>query len=175
VVETIQQNHICHLVMAPADVDDAVRRAVVDQGCRAVEAIDGVGIFGIESFLTDDGSVLMNEMAPRPHNSGHYTIEGCVTSQFENHVRAVMDWPLGSTELRAPAVVMANILGRHDESGMVANYSEVLAHTQAHLHIYGKEHSRKGRKLGHVTALADTIEEAVRRARGMEETVKFGG
>jgi 5-(carboxyamino)imidazole ribonucleotide synthase len=175
VVETIQRDHICHLVLAPAQVDAAVQEAVIDQARRAVESIDGIGIFGIELFMTADDAVVLNEMAPRPHNSGHYTIEGCVTSQFENHIRAIMGWPLGSTELRAPAVVMANILGRRDESGVVANYPEVLATTGAHLHIYGKAQSRTGRKMGHVTALAETMEEAVRLATEMEEAVEFGG
>jgi 5-(carboxyamino)imidazole ribonucleotide synthase len=114
-------------------------------------------------------------MAPRPHNSGHYTIEGCATSQFENHIRAVMGWPLGPTDLRAPGVAMVNILGRGDGSGAVGNYEEVLAIPHAHLHIYGKEHSRRGRKMGHVTALAQTTEKALRIASEAERLVRFGG
>ena len=168
VVETIQRNHICHLVLAPAQVDEAVQDAVIDQSRRAVESIDGIGIFGIELFMTADGAVVLNEMAPRPHNSGHYTIEGCVTSQFENHIRAIMGWPLGSTELRAPAVVMANILGRRDESGAVANYPQVLGTTGAHLHIYGKAQSRPGRKMGHFTVRDATVELALARARELK-------
>jgi 5-(carboxyamino)imidazole ribonucleotide synthase len=175
VVETIQENHICHLVIAPAEVDEGVKNAVIDSACRAVESIDGVGIFGIELFVTADGSVLLNEMAPRPHNSGHYTIEGCTTSQFENHIRAVMGWPLGSTDLRAPGVVMANILGRSNSTGVVRNYAAVLAHRSAHLHIYGKTESRIGRKMGHVTVLADSPGDALRIAQEAEESVEFGG
>ncbi len=175
VVETVQQNHICHYVTAPAPIDDETADAALAYACRSVEAIDGVGTFGVELFLTTSGGLLVNEMAPRPHNSGHYTIEGCVTSQFENHVRAVMGLPLGSSELRAPAVAMANILGRADESGTVKNYHEILSEPTAHLHIYGKETSRTGRKMGHVTVLAATPEEALRLARETEERVKFGG
>jgi 5-(carboxyamino)imidazole ribonucleotide synthase len=175
VVETVQQNHICHYVTAPAMIDTATADAALAYACRSVEAIDGVGTFGVELFLTASGGLLVNEMAPRPHNSGHYTIEGCVTSQFENHVRAVMGLPLGSSELRAPAVAMANILGRADESGTVKNYHEILAEPRVHLHIYGKQTSRTGRKMGHVTALAATAEEALRVARVTEERVKFGG
>ncbi len=174
VVETIQHNHICHYVLAPAEADPAILDQAAMVAQRAVEAIDGVGIFGVELFLTDDGAVLFNEMAPRPHNSGHYTIEGCVTSQFENHIRAIMGWPLGATDLLAPAVVMANILGRGDASGTVANYGTVLMERSAHLHIYGKTSERNGRKMGHVTALGETIEQAMRIARSTEERVVFG-
>ncbi len=173
VVETVQENHICRVVSAPASVDEGAIGLAVEYARRAVEAIDGVGIFGVELFLTGDGEILVNEMAPRPHNSGHYTIEGCVTSQYENHIRAVMGWPLGSTELRAPGVAMVNILGRHDGSGAVANYHEVLADPTVHLHLYGKAESRRGRKMGHVTALADSVEEAIRRASEAERRVRF--
>jgi 5-(carboxyamino)imidazole ribonucleotide synthase len=173
VVETVQEHHICHLVAAPARVAPEVARRAVEYATRAVEAIDGVGIFGVELFVTAGGDVLVNEMAPRPHNSGHYTIEGCVTSQFENHIRAVMGWPLGSTELRAPGVAMVNILGRGDESGAVGDFPAALANPRAHVHIYGKSSSRKGRKMGHVTVLAGTLDEAIREAEEAERAVRF--
>lgn len=172
-VETVQHRHICHLVSVPARVDDVVARRAIEYACGAVEAIHGVGIFGVELFVTADGGVLVNEMAPRPHNSGHYTLEGCATSQFENHIRAVMGWPLGSTELRAPAVAMVNILGRGDESGAVADYAAVLANPRAHLHIYGKHASRAGRKMGHVTVLAQSLDEAITEAEATEKSVRF--
>lgn len=174
VVETVQENHICHLVTAPALIEESSRVAAERIGRAAVEAIDGIGIFGIELFMTGDGAILLNEMAPRPHNSGHYTIEGCITSQFENHVRAVMGWPLGAADLRAPGVAMANILGRRSSGGEVANYHTVLREPTAHLHIYGKAESRPGRKMGHVTALADSVEEAARIAQDVERSVNFG-
>jgi len=173
VAQTIQQNHICHYVLAPAGVDEGVAARARAIAQRAVESIDGVGVFGVELFLCPDNSVLFNEVAPRPHNSGHYTIEGCVTSQFENHIRAILGWPLGSTDLRAPSVVMANILGRGDASGTVANYPEVLANPTAHIHIYGKAHERKGRKMGHVTVLAGSLDEAFRIAQETEGHVMF--
>jgi 5-(carboxyamino)imidazole ribonucleotide synthase len=172
--ETIQKNHICHIVSVPAQVDAAVEQAALEYARRAVEAIDGVGIFGIELFLTADGKVLVNEMAPRPHNSGHYTIEGCMTSQFENHIRAIMGWPLGSASLRAPAVAMVNILGRSNGPGNVADYAAALQHPTAHLHIYGKEEERIGRKMGHVTAMADSVQEAIAIAQEAEGAVRFG-
>jgi 5-(carboxyamino)imidazole ribonucleotide synthase len=172
-VETVQEHHICHLVSVPARVSESVAADALDYARRAVEAIDGVGIFGIELFVTADGSVVVNEMAPRPHNSGHYTIEGCVTSQFENHIRAIMGWPLGSTELRAPGVAMVNILGRTSESGAVGDFPAALVNPRAHLHIYGKSESRAGRKMGHVTVLAETVEEAITEAEEAERSVRF--
>jgi 5-(carboxyamino)imidazole ribonucleotide synthase len=174
-VETVQRDHICHLVSVPARVDDASREHALDYARRAVEAIDGVGIFGIELFVTEDGSVLVNEMAPRPHNSGHYTIEGCVTSQFENHIRAIMGWPLGSPDLRAPGVAMVNILGREGGSGAIGDYPAALANPRSHLHLYGKSESRKGRKMGHVTVLADSVEQAIADAEAAERAVQFAG
>lgn len=173
VVETVQQNHICHYVSVPAAIAPATAEASLDYACRAVEAIDGVGIFGVELFLGNDGSVLVNEMAPRPHNSGHYTIEGSVTSQFENHLRAVMGWPLGSTNLRAPGVAMVNILGDCSGTGALADYIAPLSDARAHLHIYGKAASRTGRKMGHITILADTAEEALGAALATARTVRF--
>lgn len=173
VVETVQKNHICHTVTAPARVTQDIAGHAAECARRAVEAIDGVGIFGVELFLTDSGDILVNELAPRPHNSGHYTIEGCTTSQFENHIRAVMGWPLGSTALRAPGVAMVNILGREIASGAVASYDAVLRDPDVHLHIYGKRDSRAGRKMGHITLLADSVEEAERRAAEAEQLVRF--
>lgn len=173
VVETVQQNHICHFVSAPAAIRPEVAEIALEYARKSVEAIDGVGIFGIELFLDADGKVLVNEMAPRPHNSGHYTIEGTVVSQFENHVRAVMGWPLGSTELRAPGVAMVNILGDRAGSGGLADYIAPLSDPRAHLHIYGKGESRPGRKMGHITLLADTPEEALTAALAASRTVGF--
>lgn len=173
VVETVQQNHICHYVSVPAMIEPGVATTALEYARRSVEAIEGVGVFGIELFLAEDGSVLVNEMAPRPHNSGHYTIEGCTTSQFENHLRAVMGLPLGSTELRAPGVAMVNILGDRAGSGGLADYIAPMAHPKANLHIYGKLESRPGRKMGHVTALADTPEEALSQALAAARTVGF--
>lgn len=173
VVETVQKNHICHTVTAPAAIDAAIADRAVDYARRSVEAIEGVGIFGIELFLTGTGEVLVNEMAPRPHNSGHYTIEGCITSQFENHLRAVMGWPLGSTELRAAGVAMVNILGDREGTGGLIDYAAALNDPRTHLHIYGKARSRAGRKMGHVTALGGSVEEALHHAAATAAKVGF--
>lgn len=171
VVETIQRNHICHTVIAPAQIDEKIRSEARRIAVEAVEAVSGIGIFGIELFLCNDGSVLVNEMAPRPHNSAHYTIEACVTSQFENHIRAVLGLPLGSTEMVAPAAVMVNLLGKTNGPGTLKDYHEVLHDENVHLHLYGKEHSRIGRKMGHITLLGSQVESTLRRALALEQHI----
>jgi 5-(carboxyamino)imidazole ribonucleotide synthase len=171
VVETVQQNHICHVVRAPAPLAPAVAAAAAGLAVRAVEAVGGVGVFGVELFELADGRVLYNELAPRPHNSGHYSIEGCVTSQFESHLRAVLGWPLGPVDLRAPAAVMVNLLGRRDGPVPPGALREALAVPGAHIHLYGKRESRVGRKMGHVTALGVTLAEAEATARRAAELV----
>jgi 5-(carboxyamino)imidazole ribonucleotide synthase len=171
VVETVQRNHICHIVRAPAPGDAALlaRAAAIAQ--RAVEAIEGVGVFGVELFELADGTALYNEIAPRPHNSGHYTIEGCLTSQFENHVRAVLGLPLGSTAMTAPAAVMVNTLGVRDGPARARGMARALAVPGAHIHVYGKLATRVGRKMGHITALGATIAEAEATARAAADAL----
>ncbi|MBX0326832.1 5-(carboxyamino)imidazole ribonucleotide synthase [Oscillochloris sp. ZM17-4] len=160
VVETVQREHICHIVRAPAPISAAEADAATALAIAAVEAVAGVGIFGVELFALADGRILFNELAPRPHNSGHYTIEACVASQFENHLRAVLGWPLAPTELRAPAAVMVNLLGRRAGPVGPNALRAALAVPGAHIHLYGKRESRVGRKMGHVTALGATLSEA---------------
>ena len=171
VVETVQQQHICQLVRVPAPLPAAEAAAATALAVRAVEAVGGVGVFGVELFELPDGRVCFNELAPRPHNSGHYTIEGCATSQFENHLRAVLGWPLGPVTLRAPAVVMLNLLGRCAGPVSPNALREALAVPSAHLHLYGKRESRLGRKMGHVTALGTTLAEAEAVARRAADLV----
>lgn len=161
VVETVQRNHICHTVAAPARVPPRVADDATEMAIKAVEAVEGVGVFGVEMFLTLDGQVLLNEFAPRPHNSGHYTIEACHTSQFENLLRAVLGWPLGDPGMVSPAAAMVNVLGKRDGAGVPGNLAEVLAVPGASVHLYGKRKTRPGRKMGHVTALAPTVPEAL--------------
>jgi 5-(carboxyamino)imidazole ribonucleotide synthase len=174
VVESEQRDHICHLVRAPATVPPRVYRQAEDVAQRAVAAVGGTGSFGVEMFLAPDGRVLVNELAPRVHNSGHYSIEGCATSQFENHVRAVLGLPLGSTDLRASAAVMINLLGHSEGPGWPAGVPEALAVPGVHLHVYGKARSRPGRKMGHVTALGGDPGETEERARRAAAALVFG-
>ncbi|RRR78495.1 MAG: 5-(carboxyamino)imidazole ribonucleotide synthase [Candidatus Viridilinea halotolerans] len=161
VVETVQREHVCHTVLAPAPLlSPPAAEAATALACSAIEAIAGVGVFGVELFELADGRILFNELAPRPHNSGHYTIEGCVTSQFENHLRAILGWPLGATDLRAPAVVMVNLLGQRHGPVPPDALHAALAIPGVHIHLYGKREVRPGRKMGHVTALGQTLAEA---------------
>jgi 5-(carboxyamino)imidazole ribonucleotide synthase len=170
-VETVQDNHICHYVLAPAQVNERIRKAAQDIALAAVEAVDGVGVFGVELFLTNDDQLLYNEIAPRPHNSGHYSIEGSYTSQFENHVRAVCNLPLGSGELIAPAAVMANLLGTRIGSGLPDTVVALMRHGRVAFHLYGKATSRVGRKLGHLTTLGSSVEEALASVKTAEESL----
>lgn len=162
-VETVQKRHICHSVVAPAPVAESIQQRAREVALAAVEAVDGVGVFGVEMFLREDGEILFNEIAPRPHNSGHYTIEGCVTSQFENGIRAVCSLPLGSADLVAPAAAMINLLGMRNGPGVPDSVVEFFRHDDVSLHLYGKKDSRIGRKMGHVTALGASAEEALAR------------
>lgn len=159
-VETVQRDHICHFVRAPVEVSPETATAIQDIAQRAVAAVDGVGVFGLELFELPDGRILYNEMAPRPHNSGHYTIEACVTSQFENHIRAVLGWPLGSTRMVRPAAVMVNVLGSFAGDAPRDAACDALVIDGVHMHIYGKRDVRIGRKMGHVTVLGDNIDDA---------------
>ncbi|CAN0200726.1 unnamed protein product, partial [Hapterophycus canaliculatus] len=124
VVETVQLDNVCHTTLAPARVSAESAAQAVAAARRAVESLWGAGVFGVELFLLKDGSVLLNEIAPRPHNSGHYTYEACECDQFENHVRAVMGLPLGGTALRVGASLMLNVLG--DREGSMERTTEVL-------------------------------------------------
>ncbi|HRE12268.1 MAG TPA: 5-(carboxyamino)imidazole ribonucleotide synthase [Ignavibacteria bacterium] len=171
VVETIQKDHICHTVIAPAKVKESVRRKASKIAMDCVKAVKGFGLFGIEMFYTNDGRLLVNEMAPRPHNSGHYSIEGCITSQFENHIRAVLNLPLGNTAMVNSFAVMINLLGKTNKEGIVKNYAAALGDKDIHLHIYGKKNSRVGRKMGHVTVTGNDPGTILRTAKAAEKKI----
>lgn len=174
VVETVQRNHVCHLVRVPAAVPAAIAERAAAIAERAVEATGLVGAVGVEMFLLPDDRLVLNELAPRVHNSGHYTIEGCESSQFENHVRAVLGWPLGSTHLLAPAAVMVNLLGAHRSPGRPVGLEQALAVPGAHVHLYGKAMSGPGRKMGHVTAVGADLAEVEARASRAAAAIHFG-
>jgi len=163
VIENAHSRHILDLSVAPARVSEETARAAVEIARSVLEALDVVGVMCVEFFLTRDGRLLVNELAPRPHNSGHLTFDACVTSQFEQQLRAVCCLPLGSTELMRPAA-MANLLGDLWNAGE-PDWREALKFTDVKLHLYGKTEPRAGRKMGHLTALAPTPEEAARKAR----------
>lgn len=159
VVETVQIGGICRQVVAPAGVPAHLAESARELATSVAEATGAVGIMAIELFLAG-GRLLVNELAFRPHNSGHYSIEGCVTSQFENHVRAVLDWPLGDPSLVAPAVATVNVLGGPVAGDPEALLAQALSEPSVHVHLYGKK-ARPGRKLGHVTALGADAESAL--------------
>ncbi len=156
VTETIHEEEILRESVAPARAPDAVLERARDVALDVLDVMDGRGVFGIELFETADGEILLNEIAPRPHNSGHWTIEGCHTSQFEQHVRAVTGLPLGTTEQRAPTV-SANILGdvADRQEARLSGVEAVLETDRAALHWYGKREVYDLRKMGHVTLVGD--------------------
>lgn len=153
IAHTLQENHICHLVCVPAEISPAIETQIKENAMKAMKAIDAVGIFAFEFFLTKNNELYLNESAPRPHNSGHYTIEGCATSQFHNHVRSVLNLPLGKADLCAPFVLMLNLLGTQNGEALLNNASAFLRLEDGHLHLYGKKMSKIGRKMGHFTLL----------------------
>jgi 5-(carboxyamino)imidazole ribonucleotide synthase len=157
VVETIHKNNICHLVLAPAPVDSKLQKKAQNLAKKVMQHLKGAGVFGIEMFLTSKGQLIINEIAPRVHNSGHYTMEACVTPQFEQHIRAVTGMPLGSTNMIVPAAVMINILGERQGSAEVKGLYEVLQMPNVAVHIYGKAETKLERKMGHITVIGDDL------------------
>lgn len=164
VVETIHKNNICHTVLAPAPVSAKVKSKAELLAVKVMRKLGGAGVFGIEMFLTDKGEVFVNEIAPRVHNSGHFTIEACATDQFEQHIRAVTGLPLGSTGMIVPAAVMVNILGERIAPANVTGLSKALLLSRVSVHIYGKEETKNERKMGHITAVDTTLEKAYKKA-----------
>ena len=164
-VETVQVDGILRELLVPAPVDEALAGEALDLGRRVAEAIDLTGVMAVELFDTGSG-LLVNELACRPHNSGHWTIDAAQTSQYANHLRAVLDWPLGSTAALAPAVVTVNVLGRSDGFDPADGLARALELPGVSVHLYGKL-ARPGRKLGHVTAMGNTaadVRDVARRA-----------
>lgn len=164
VVETVHHNNICHIVMAPAQISPAIRKRATGLAKGVMKRLKGSGVFAIEMFLTKDKAILVNEIAPRVHNSGHFTIEGSVTSQFEQHIRAITGLPLGKTDMRVAAAVMINILGTRHGPVDVKKLEKVLEMPDVHVHIYGKAQTKPERKMGHITATGKTMKEAYNKA-----------
>ncbi len=162
--ENIHTNHILDISLVPARIPAAVEEAARDLAVRVANKLGAVGLVAVEMFLSSWGEVLVNEIAPRPHNSGHWSIDGCETSQFEQHVRAICGLPLGPTGIRRPTV-MVNILGdawRQVGSRLVEpNWDAVLSVPRARLHLYGKPEPRPGRKMGHFTVQGESVADAL--------------
>ncbi|AGB32846.1 phosphoribosylaminoimidazole carboxylase, ATPase subunit [Natrinema pellirubrum DSM 15624] len=175
--ENVHEDEILRETIVPARSNEAVTERAHAVARDVLEVMDGRGVYGIEFFEAPDGEVLLNEIAPRPHNSGHWTIEGAQTSQFEQHVRAVLGWPLGSTALRSPTV-MTNLLGDVEEErpAQLSDLDEILETPGANLHWYGKRAARPLRKMGHVTVTGrddEGVDELLERAVSLRESVTF--
>lgn len=156
VAENIHVNNILHQSIVPARIPENIQQRAREMAIQLANGLNMVGTLAVEMFLTSNGEIYINELAPRPHNSGHYTMEACETSQFEQHVRAICDLPLGKTTLLKP-VVMVNILGEHLDRVL----AKLDQFDTAKLHLYGKKDAKVGRKMGHLNVLADTTEEAL--------------
>jgi len=168
--------NICDSVMAPARISKEIEEKSLEICKKSIEALDGVGIFGVELFLTKSGEIQVNEIAPRPHNSGHYTVEACATSQFEQIIRAVTNLPLGSTKLISPAV-MVNLLGEQGYEGepFIDGIHDALEIPELSFHFYGKSFTKPFRKMGHITVLDDDINVALEKANKAKDILKIKG
>jgi 5-(carboxyamino)imidazole ribonucleotide synthase len=156
VAENVHEENILHQTIVPARISQATKEKAIHKAKQIADSLHVVGTLAVEMFVTKDGAIYINELAPRPHNSGHFSIEACLTSQFEQHIRAICNWPLGSTQLIKP-VVMVNLLGEHLEN----LYAEIPTLQDWKVHLYGKKEPKLKRKMGHVTILRDDVDEVL--------------
>lgn len=174
IAENIHKDSILYETSVPAMISDSQGNNAIEIARKVYKIFGSAGVLCVEMFLTKSGDILVNEVAPRPHNSGHYTIEGCITSQFENHIRAVVGLPLGKTDLIIPTV-MRNILGEISFKGdpVVVGVYEALAIEGLKLHIYGKKETKPKRKMGHMTITASTLDKAREKADKAFKIIKI--
>ena len=166
--------NLVEYLFCPAGIGPALEQEAIQIAQASAEAFDICGLLAVEMFITTDGEILINEVAPRPHNSGHHTIEACTVSQYEQHLRGILNLPLADVQLRSPAV-MVNLLGETGFSGE-AKYSglkECLHLDDVHVHLYGKAETKPWRKMGHATILASTMNEAMKKAKFVKDTLKI--
>ncbi|MGC8956025.1 MAG: 5-(carboxyamino)imidazole ribonucleotide synthase [Fervidobacterium sp.] len=178
VVEMVfdKNSNILDYLISPARISENISSKAKQLAVEVVSKFDGVGVFAIEMFLLEDGDILINEIAPRVHNSGHHTIESCFTNQFQQHIRAICNLPLGSTHQHSPAV-MINLLGEDGYKGgpIIENFDEIFKIEGAHLHFYGKSQTFPKRKMGHVTIVDKDLERAIEKARYLKEKIRILG
>ena len=172
--ENSHRSSVLDTTIVPARVSETAVQNATAIAEKVMEVFDGVGTFCVEMFVVNDDEVLVNEIAPRPHNSGHYTIEGCLANQFENHIRAITGLPLGSVELLKPTV-MVNLLGESDGPSQLVGLQEAYKDPNLHVHFYGKFESKQWRKMGHFTVVDDTVKGAMERAERAKQIVKVVG
>lgn len=170
IAENQHINGILDTSIVPARLDEGTREQIVRTATTIAEQLDYVGVMAVEFFITDD-HLLVNEIAPRPHNSGHYTLDACLTDQFEQQVRAVCHMPLGDTRLLSP-VVMVNLLGDLWHNHQAPDWSQLLAYDHVKLHLYGKKDARSGRKMGHFNVVADDVDSALQIARKIQSQLQ---
>ena len=172
VPENLHHNNILDFSLVPARIDESVANEARDMTKKVAIALNVVGTFCVEFFVLEDGSLLANEIAPRPHNSGHYTLEGCLVSQFENQLRAICGLPLGSTELLTPTV-MANLLGSGEGDDLLG-VEAAFVDEDVRLHLYEKKSAKLNRKMGHLTVVASDVEAALEKAREARDKLSWG-
>ena len=174
VAENTHVNSILDTTVVPADINKETSEKAADIANKVMSVFEGVGTFCIEMFVTAGGDIFVNEVAPRPHNSGHYTIEACFANQFENHIRAIVGLPFGSTGLITPAV-MVNLIGESDGPAKLLGLTEGYLDSNVHVHLYGKSESKTGRKMGHYTIVGETTEDALSRAKKLKKIIRVIG
>lgn len=165
--------NLVEMLICPSEIDPAIAAAAQDLAKAVIEAYDICGLLAVELFFTNTNQLLINEVAPRPHNSGHHTIDSCYTSQFEQHLRSILNMPLGSTKMKSPSV-MVNLLGEPNYAGAVfyEGLEECLAIEGVKIHLYGKANTQAFRKMGHVTVLDETLAGAIKKAKKVQATLK---
>jgi 5-(carboxyamino)imidazole ribonucleotide synthase len=160
-------------VISPSKISEELNKKAINIAIEATKKLDVIGLLAVEMFLTDDDDLIINEVAPRPHNSGHFTIEACPTSQFEQHLRSILNLALGNTNHDGCAI-MLNLVGGEGFEGNVRyeNLNEIFSEENTHLHIYGKEKTRPNRKMGHITIICDKFDDAYKKAKSLKEKIK---
>ena len=171
--ENIHRKGILDVSIVPARISAEIAERATQIAISIAEKLDYCGVMAVEFFISQDGELLVNEVAPRPHNSGHYTLDACVTSQFEQQVRTLCGLPLGDTKLLSPAV-MVNVLGDLWHADQAPRWDQVLIHPQAKLHLYGKREARPGRKMAHYTVLGGSVEQALSLALAIQTALPRG-
>jgi 5-(carboxyamino)imidazole ribonucleotide synthase len=174
VAENIHKNSILIKSIIPANISEEIKKKIISEAEKVIEILDDFGVFCIEFFIDSNFNILVNEIAPRPHNSGHYTIEGCISSQYEQLIRIITGMPLGSTKLRLPCA-MYNILGNNDVEGKycINGLESILNIEDCYFHLYGKSDSKYLKKIGHITALDESVEKADQKARKAIDSIKM--
>lgn len=174
IAENIHKNNVLDTTIVPANISPKIKEAAEIIAKNVVTCLNDIGIFGIELFVSNNDEIFINEIAPRPHNSGHYSIEGCSISQFEQHLRTILNFPLSKPELVRPTV-MKNILGPPNFSGTyrIIGLSKLLSLPSTKIHLYGKRITSPGRKLGHITCTGRTLEEVIKRSSDAKNSIEI--